>query len=108
MENHTPETPVVHSLASLHAAITALSVQIGKLDERLLATKEALGHHMREEHQEFRDALEQVKEVHAKVESARRAIDEVHAAARVTRWIAGAVAGIVAAWAALRDRITIH
>lgn len=82
----------VATLATIQASITALSVQSGRTDERLINIASALDRHMREEHQEFKDAL-------AKVESIESSVAEIHAAARTTRTIAAIAASLAAAGA---------
>lgn len=81
------EDPHVVTLASLHAAQTQQAVALGRIEERLTSLQRSLEHHMREEHSEFREALEVVSEV-------RGDIRDIHQAGRVTRWIALAIAAI--------------
>ena len=92
--------PHVISIASLHATLTQLSVQVGRMDERQKVIQEGLEKHMREEHMEFKEAL-------IKVEKVEDSVSELHAAAKTTRLIAGIVAGLVGLWATAKSLFTI-
>ena len=76
-------------LASLHAAQTQQAIALGRIDERLTAIQRSLERHMADEHGEFRKALEGVTAVQADIR-------DIHQAARVTRWLAMAVASLAA------------
>jgi hypothetical protein len=92
--------PHVISVASLHATLTQLSVQVGRMDERQKVIQEGIERHMREEHKEFKEAL-------LKVEKVEDSVSELHAAAKTTRLIAAVVAGLVGIWASAKSLITI-
>ena len=97
--NHD-EHPVM-TLAGLHAAINDQSLQLGRLDERMASLQRDLTHHTREEHKEFREALDRVAALQASVA-------EIHAGLRVLRWIGVAVAGAAAAVAWALDHVRLQ
>jgi hypothetical protein len=66
-----PEDIAKHivTAASIHSAITSLSVAVGRLDERLQSMDRALNYHTKEEHAEFRETRELAAEIKAKVDA---------------------------------------
>lgn len=95
------EANSIPGAATAHAAITAISVQIGRMDERLVSVKDSLDLHMRDEHKEFREALQ-------KIEAVEHSVMEIHAAAKTTRIIAAIVAAAAGAWTWAADFIKLH
>jgi hypothetical protein len=81
-----------------HRDLTGLGMTVGRLDERLVAIHNALDRHMREEHKDFQEALK-------KVESLHDTVRDLHSAAKVTRWIAATISGMVGVLWWIRDHI---
>ena len=80
-------------------AAAELAVTVGRLDERLASIHRALERHMAEEHADFIEALR-------KVDVLTATVNDLHAAARVTRWLAGVVSGVVALAIWMRNHVT--
>lgn len=64
-----------HHFAGIHAAITALSVDVGRLSERLIALDGKLTHHTKSEHEEFKEALQIVADIKKDVASIQSVLD---------------------------------
>lgn len=84
--------------AGIHAALTALSVDVGRLSERLIALDEKLVHHTRSEHEEFKEALEIVATIKNDVNAIQGVLNQQKGAwfalAKVAAVILG-IAGII-------------
>jgi hypothetical protein len=90
----------IHSYATVHAAITALSVSVGRLDERLHAMHSALKSHTVNEHKSFDEALADVREVKSEVAALKLLVERGRGAGWVIAKIGAAliIGGSVVAW----------
>lgn len=84
-----------------HRDSAALAITVGRLDERLKSIHNALDQHMKEEHRDFKAALQKVDELHSTVR-------DLHSAAKVTRWIAAVVSGMAVVVIWIRDHIVLR
>jgi hypothetical protein len=90
-----------HQYQEQKDAMTDLAVQMGRLEEQMTALSASLIHHMRDEHEEFRQTLK-------KVEQIQETIIEIKAAAKMSRWtiwVVGIFAGAIV-W--IKDHITFR
>ena len=69
--------------AGLHTALTSLSVDVGRLSERLIALDAKLVNHTQSEHQEFKEALAIVGDIRRDVVAIQTVIHQGRGA-----WIA--------------------
>lgn len=74
--------------------VHVLLSNLARIEERIETLRRELLHHTKEEHKEFKEALEEGR-------ATREAVAEIQTTARVARWIATAVAGVAgfAVWA---------
>lgn len=67
------EEPYTHlrvgELAAIHSAITTLSVDVGRLSEKLTALDTKVVHHTQEEHKEFKETLSIVADMQKQITS---------------------------------------
>jgi hypothetical protein len=67
---------VDHEVVSIHTALTALSVAVGRLEEQLSHIREDLKYHTDHEHQSFNDALAVVEEIKRDVNDIQSLVDQ--------------------------------
>ncbi len=91
--------------AGIHAAITALSVDVGRLSERLIALDSKLVHHTTSEHREFKEALEIVQGIKEDVNGIQSILDNQKGAWMALAKIAAVIAGVVTVAAAIVEFI---
>lgn len=85
-----------HHVAGIHAALTALSVDVGRLSERLIALDAKLSYHTQTEHQEFKDALAIVSEIKDDLASLQGLMNQGKGAWLALAKLAGILAAIIA------------
>lgn len=95
-----------HHFAGLHAAITALSVDVGRLSERLIALDAKLVHHTTSEHEEFKEALEIVSTIQKDVNGIQTVLDNQKGAWVALAKIAGVILGAVTAFGIIWEIFT--
>jgi hypothetical protein len=83
--------------AGIHAAITALSVDVGRLSERLIALDSKLVHHTHFEHEEFKEALQIVDSIKKDVGAIQTVLNQQQGA----WWALIKVGGVILALAGL-------
>lgn len=88
MESH-------EGIISIHTAVTALSVAVGRLEEQLKAVREDLKHHTQNEHKAFEDALEVVSEIKEDVSRLQALVDSSKGAWWLLAKLGAVLVGIV-------------
>lgn len=92
-----------HQTAGIHAAITALSVDVGRLSERLIALDEKLTHHTKSEHEEFKEALEIVASIKKDVNAIQGVLDHQKGAWWALAKVAAVIMGLAGLLALVFD-----
>lgn len=88
----THENPV--TVSGINTMLTALSVQMGRIDERVKAHVDRLETHIHEEEGDFADVRSDIKSLKTEMKLVVDAVNEIHSSLRTIRWIALAVAGM--------------